>query len=90
MSFLFNEQPLATFNQFLRKFLIEGRCFMETKRLQRSKTERMIGGVCGGLANYFDVDTTIVRLLFVLSFFFLYPGTILVYVLLLIIMPEEN
>ncbi len=63
---------------------------METKRLQRSKTERMIGGVCGGLANYFDVDATIVRLLFVLSFFFLYPGTILVYVLLLIIMPEEN
>ena len=63
---------------------------METKRLQRSKTERMIGGVCGGLANYFDVDATIVRLLFVLSFFFLYPGTILIYVLLLIIMPEEN
>jgi len=63
---------------------------METKRLQRSKTERMIGGVCGGLANYFDVDATIVRLLFVLSFFFLYPGTILVYVLLLIILPEEN
>lgn len=63
---------------------------METKRLQRSKTDRMIGGVCGGLANYFEVDPTIVRLLFVLSFFFLYPGTILIYVLLLIIMPEEN
>jgi phage shock protein PspC (stress-responsive transcriptional regulator) len=63
---------------------------METKKLQRSKTTKMIGGVCGGLANYFDVDPTIVRLLFVLSFFFLYPGTILIYVLLLIIMPEES
>lgn len=63
---------------------------METKKLQRSKKERKIGGVCGGLAKYFDVDATIVRLLFVLSFFFLYPGTILIYVLLLIIMPEEN
>jgi phage shock protein PspC (stress-responsive transcriptional regulator) len=63
---------------------------VETKKLQRSKIERKIGGVCGGLAKYFDVDATIVRLLFVLSFFFLYPGTILIYVLLLIIMPEEN
>lgn len=63
---------------------------MESKKLQRSKKERLIGGVCGGLANYFDVDPTIVRLIFVLSFFFLYPGTILIYVLFLIIMPEEN
>ena len=90
MRFLFNDQHFATLSQFLRKFLIEGRCFMETKKLQRSRKERMIGGVCGGLANYFNVDPTIVRLLFVLSFFFLYPGTILIYVLLLIIMPEEN
>jgi phage shock protein PspC (stress-responsive transcriptional regulator) len=63
---------------------------MDNKKLQRSKTERMIGGVCGGLANYFNVDPTVVRLLFALSFFFLYPGTILLYVLFLILMPEEN
>jgi phage shock protein PspC (stress-responsive transcriptional regulator) len=50
----------------------------------------MVAGVCGGLGNYFTIDATIVRLLFVLSFFFLYPGTFLIYLLLLIVMPEEN
>jgi phage shock protein C len=49
----------------------------------------MIAGVCGGIARYFNVDTTIVRLLFVLSVFF--GGvTPLVYVVLWIVMPEEK
>jgi phage shock protein C len=63
---------------------------MNEKKLLRSKKNRMVAGVCGGLGNYFTIDATIVRLLFVLSFFFLYPGTFLIYLLLLIVMPEEN
>jgi phage shock protein C len=63
---------------------------MNEKKLLRSKKNRMVAGVCGGLGDYFNVDATIVRLLFVLSFFFLYPGTFLIYLLLLIVMPEEN
>lgn len=39
---------------------------MATKRLYRSETDRMLGGVCGGLAEYIGIDPTIVRLLFVL------------------------
>lgn len=35
------------------------------KRLYLSETDRKIGGVCGGLAQYFEVDSTIVRLIFV-------------------------
>ena len=35
------------------------------KRLQRSRTEKMIGGVCGGLAEYFNVDPTLVRVIWV-------------------------
>jgi phage shock protein C len=35
------------------------------KRLYRSFDQRMIGGVCGGLAEYFDVDVSLVRLIFV-------------------------
>jgi len=62
---------------------------MNEKRLLRTKKDRMVGGVCAGLANYLNIDPTIVRLLFVLSFFFLYPGTFLIYLLLLIIIPEE-
>ncbi|PKO16929.1 MAG: hypothetical protein CVU39_06840 [Chloroflexi bacterium HGW-Chloroflexi-10] len=62
---------------------------MENKRLIRSRSDRMISGVCGGLANYFNIDATIVRLVFALSFFLLYPGTILIYLILLLVMPDE-
>jgi phage shock protein PspC (stress-responsive transcriptional regulator) len=36
------------------------------KRLHRSRTEKMIGGVCGGLAEYFGVDPTLIRVIWVL------------------------
>ncbi|HWQ45437.1 MAG TPA: PspC domain-containing protein [Longilinea sp.] len=62
----------------------------ETKRLYRSRNERMLGGVCGGLAEYLAIDPTIVRLLFVLLVFPLTFGTIIiVYLILLIVVPEE-
>jgi phage shock protein C len=63
---------------------------MTKKKLFRSKKDRMIGGVCGGLANYFNIDPTIVRLIFVLSFFFLFKSSLLIYLLLLIFIPEEQ
>ena len=37
-----------------------------SKRLYRSRTDKVIGGVCGGIADYFDIDPTLVRLLVVL------------------------
>jgi phage shock protein C len=55
----------------------------------RSRDDKMIAGVCGGIARYFNVDTTIVRLLFVLSVF-LGGVTPLIYVVLWIVMPEEK
>ncbi len=36
-----------------------------TKKLYRSTSQRMLGGVCGGLAEYFDMDVSLVRLIFV-------------------------
>lgn len=42
---------------------------MEAKRLYRSRTNRMIWGVCGGLAEYFNIDPVIVRIIAVLSIF---------------------
>ena len=39
---------------------------MATKRLYRSENDKMLAGVCGGVAEYFSIDPTIVRLLFVL------------------------
>ena len=58
------------------------------KKLYRSRTDRMIGGVCSGLAQYFAIDPTLVRLLFVLGLV-LVGGTLLAYLILLIVVPEE-
>jgi phage shock protein C len=61
---------------------------MTTNRLTRSATDSMIGGVCGGLARYFGIDSTIVRLIFVLAV--LSGLSPLIYVVLWIIMPKEE
>ena len=63
---------------------------MDERKLLRSKKERMIGGVCSGLAIYLNVDPTIIRLVFVLSTLLLFQWLALVYVLMLIIIPEES
>jgi len=42
---------------------------MKNKKLYRSVTDRQIAGVCGGIAEYFEVDSTIIRLIFVLLLF---------------------
>lgn len=57
------------------------------KRLYRSRKDKMLAGVCGGLAEYFAVDPSLVRLACVLLC--LYAGTgLLVYILAAIIIPE--
>jgi phage shock protein PspC (stress-responsive transcriptional regulator) len=59
---------------------------MQTKRLTRSNSNRMLGGVCGGLAEYFNIDPTLVRLAFVILTFL--PGpSFIVYLVLWVIMP---
>lgn len=58
------------------------------KRLYRSRTDRMIGGVCGGLGEYFGVDPTLLRLAFVLITLAGGAG-ILIYLILLIVLPEK-
>ena len=59
------------------------------KKLRRSKKDQKICGVCGGIAEYFGIDSTIVRLGFVL--FSLSFGTgILAYIIAAIVMPHED
>jgi len=58
------------------------------KKLYRSRVDRKIGGVCGGLGEYFGIDPTLVRLLFVLGVLFV-GGALLAYLILLIVIPEE-
>lgn len=59
------------------------------QRLYRSQTDRMIWGVCGGLAKYFDIDPTIVRVIAVLLIFANGFG-ILAYIVLAIVVPLEG
>jgi phage shock protein C len=61
----------------------------EVKTLNRSKSNRMIAGVCAGLADYLNMDPTVVRLLFVLGFFALHGGLVIAYIIMALVTPEE-
>ena len=56
------------------------------KKLVRSRRDKKLGGVCAGLAEYFDLDPTIVRVIWFLAVFFAGTG-LLVYIVLWIVLP---
>lgn len=62
---------------------------MNTQKLYRSRANRMIGGVCGGISEHFDIDPLIVRIIAVVSIFFGGLG-IIVYIAGLILIPENK
>ena len=59
------------------------------KKLYRSKQQRMICGVCGGMAEYFNIDVTLVRLAFA-GLSIICGGGILAYIVAAILIPEEG
>ncbi|MEX2161038.1 MAG: PspC domain-containing protein [Anaerolineales bacterium] len=59
----------------------------EIKRLHRSRSDRMLGGVAGGLAEYLDADPTIIRLIFAFSFL-LWGTGLLIYLIMWLVVPE--
>ncbi len=62
-----------------------------TKKLTRSKTDKMLGGVCGGISQYLNIDPVLTRVLYII--FTLFSGMflgVIVYIILLIILPEED
>ena len=60
----------------------------ESKRLYRSRKDRVLFGVCGGIAEYFNIDPTIVRLVWVIMTL-IYGVGILLYIILTLIVPKE-
>lgn len=62
---------------------------MVKKRLYRSIKDRKIAGVCGGIAEYFDIDPTIVRLLWALSLILGILPSIIAYIICWIVIPEK-
>jgi phage shock protein C len=56
------------------------------KRLMRSSRDKKIGGVCAGVADYFDLDPTIIRVVWILAVLFAGTG-LLLYIILWIVLP---
>jgi len=63
-----------------------GKVLRSYKHLYRSRHDRKIAGVCGGLAEYFDIDPVWMRLAFI-AFFFLGGSALLIYIIMWIIVP---
>ena len=61
----------------------------EIRRLYRLNSDQMVGGVCSGLGRYFDVDPTVVRLLFIAGFCLNPPTAAFLYIVLLVLVPIE-
>jgi phage shock protein C len=60
------------------------------KRLYRSKKDRMLGGVCAGLGEHFDIDPTVIRLVWAVITVISIGTGVLVYILAWILIPEED
>jgi len=58
------------------------------KRLYRINTNRMIGGVCAGIGEFFGIDATVIRLLFVFGVIFGWGSMLVVYLIMLVVVPE--
>jgi phage shock protein PspC (stress-responsive transcriptional regulator) len=59
-------------------------------RLERSDTNRVLAGVCGGIAEYLVVDATVVRVVFVVTAVVTFGLGVLLYIVLLILMPQPG
>ena len=63
---------------------------VEIKRLYLSEKDKKIGGVCGGIAEYFKIDPTIVRLIWIVFTFFSMGLGIILYLIFWIAMPTKH
>jgi phage shock protein C len=61
----------------------------EQRKLYRSQTQRMLAGVCGGLAEYFNIDATVMRVLFLILAVFGGSGLVL-YLVMWIVVPDAS
>jgi phage shock protein C len=60
------------------------------ERYYRSQTDRMLAGVCGGMADYLGLDPLLVRILWVVITLILFGAGLIVYILLWLLAPEEQ
>lgn len=60
------------------------------RKLKLSNKNKIIAGVCGGIGEYFNIDPTVVRLIFILSNFLLWGTPILIYLIFWAVIPKES
>jgi phage shock protein C len=66
----------------------EGSVMDRSRKLYRSQTNRVLAGVCGGLADYFGVDVTVIRVLFI-AFAFIGGASLPIYLAMWIVVPRQ-
>ena len=93
MSWFMSVAAGAALGYFLFHFVMRSRAASEGeysagRRLYRSKTDRKVAGVCGGIAEYLDADPTVVRLAAILLVFGWGSG-LLAYIVCALVIPEE-
>jgi len=71
------------------KYSFDNYAFKESKKLYKSRTDKKWAGVCGGLARYFGISSTVIRLLFVITFFAGSGTSLLVYLALAFALDKE-
>ena len=59
------------------------------KKLYRSTSDRMVAGICGGLGEYFGIDSTLVRLIFVFGTIITGSALFWAYIVMLLVIPEQ-
>lgn len=85
--FLYSQESVVNYARN-RETKNRGRKRTMEKRLYKSRTNKKVAGVCGGIGEYFDIDPTLVRLGFV-ALSFLAGGGLFVYILAAIIIPDK-
>jgi phage shock protein C len=60
----------------------------DSRKLYRSRTNRMIAGVCSGLGEFFGIDPTVIRLVFIAGTLLGFGSFVLIYIVLFIVVPE--
>jgi phage shock protein C len=73
-------------NRLLLRLPVNTHLFMEKKLVRKNKK---IFGVCGGLGEYFDMDPTVIRIIFLIGFL-VFGTSLLVYLIMALVMPEEK
>ncbi|NGP86954.1 PspC domain-containing protein [Fodinibius halophilus] len=70
-------------------FDFDSYAFSESKKLYKSRTDKKLSGVCGGLAKYFGISSTVIRLLFIITLFAAGGASFFVYVALALALDKE-